>query len=65
MIHAIIPTKYQKYTSFTTLKDANVLAKVNKLCYVCLLYMTSHGAYSITIHVRTMTLVEIGHKQKE
>ena len=31
MIHAIIPMKYQKYPSTSTLKHANVLAKVNKL----------------------------------
>ena len=29
-IHAVIPTKYQKYPSATILKHANVLAKVNK-----------------------------------
>ena len=30
-IHAVIPTKYQKYPFTTILKHTNVLAKVNKL----------------------------------
>ena len=30
-IHDVILTKYQKYTSDTILKHANVLAKANKL----------------------------------
>ena len=30
-VHVVIPTEYQKYTSTTILKYANVLAKVEKL----------------------------------
>ena len=30
-IHAIIPTKYQKYPSTTILKHTNILDKLNKL----------------------------------
>ena len=30
-IHDVIPTKYQKYSSKTIIKHANVLAKLNKL----------------------------------
>ena len=64
-IHDIIQTKYQKYPSNTILKRANVLDKVNKLPYGRLLNMPSHDAYSITMHLRTMSLVETNHKHKE
>ena len=64
-IHVIIPKKYQKYPSTTILKNANVLAKVNKLPYEFLHNMTSHDAYIITIHVLTITISDISHKQKE
>ena len=30
MIHSVILTKYQKYPSTTILKNANILAKINK-----------------------------------
>ena len=62
--HAIIPTKYKKYTSTTILKYSNVLAKVNKSPYGCLLNMMPHDATSITIRVHTITLSDISHKQK-
>ena len=58
-IYAVIPTKYQKYPSTTILKHANILAKVIKLPYRNLHNMTPHGAYSITVHARTTTLVDI------
>ena len=64
MIHAIITTKYQKYPSITILKYVNVLAKVNNSPQGSLLNMTPHDNYSITIHVRTMTISEISHEQK-
>ena len=57
--------KYQKYTSNTIIKHANVLDKVNKSPYVHLLITTPHDAYSITIHVRTMTIADIIHEKKE
>ena len=56
MIHVVILTEYHKYPSTTVLKHANILAKVNNSPYVHLLNMTPYGAYSITIHVRTMTI---------
>ena len=64
MVHAIILTKYQKYPSTTILKYVNILAKVNKLPSFCLHKMKPHDAYSITIHVCTMTLAKISHEQK-
>ena len=64
-IHAVITKKYKKYPSTKILKHANVLAKVNKLTYVHLHNMKLHGAYSITIHVRTMTILGIIYDQKE
>ena len=64
-IHAVILTKYQKYLSTTILKHVNVLDKVNKLSYGRLHHMKPHDSYSISIHVRTVTLAEISHKQKE
>ena len=65
MIHDIIPTKYQTYFSTTILEHANFLAKVNKSPQEHLHNMTSRDAYSITIHVRTVTLADISHEQKQ
>ena len=64
-IYTIIPTKYQNYPSTTTLKHANVLSKVNKLPYKCLLNTNPRDSYSLTIHMCKMTLADISHKQKE
>ena len=64
MIYTVIPKKYQKYPSTTILKHANVLAKVNKFPYGNLPNNSPHDAYSITIDVRTITLVEITHEKK-
>ena len=61
-IHAAILTKYCKYASTTILTHANFLAKVNKLSYGSFPNITPHDAYSITIHVRTVTLLEISYK---
>ena len=55
-IQAVIMKKYQNYPSTTILKHANILAKVKKSPYVRLLNMMPYHAYSITIHVRTMTI---------
>ena len=63
-IHAVIPKKYQKYPSMIILKHASVLDKVNKLPYVILHNMTPHDAYSITVHVCTMTIEDISHKKR-
>ena len=38
-IHTAIPTKYHNYPSTTILKQANFLAAVTKLPYVCLANM--------------------------
>ena len=65
MIYTIIPTKHQNYPSTKILNHANVLAKVNKSPYERLLGMAPHDAYILTIHVLTMTLVYIIHKQKD
>ena len=65
MIYTIITEKYQKYPPTTLLKNVDVLAKVNKLPYGHLLNLTPHDAYSITIHVRTMTLADISHEKKQ
>ena len=65
MIHDVIPTKYQTYFSTTILEHANVLDKVDKSPLNVLRNMTPHDAYSITIHVRTVTLSDISHEQKE
>ena len=64
-IHDVIPTKYQKYSSKTIIKHAIFLDKLNKLPQGRLIYLPSHNAYSIPIHVRTMTLAEINHTKKE
>ena len=63
-IHDVILSKYQKYPSNTILKFANVLAEAIKLPYGRSLSMTPHDTYSIPIHVHTITLSEINHKQK-
>ena len=64
-IHAVIPMKYQKYTSTTILKYVNVLAKVNKLPWERLHNMIPQDACSIPIHVCTVILADISHEQKE
>ena len=64
-IHAIITKKCQKYPSNTTLKHVNILDKVNKFPFVRLLNMTPHNTYSITTHLRTMTILYISHEQTE
>ena len=64
-IHAIVLRKYKKYPSTTILKHANVLAKVNKSPYVRLLNTTPQKAYSITIHVHTMTIPNISNEQNK
>ena len=64
-IHAVILTKYQKYPSTKILKHASVLAKVNKLPSGSVPNRKPHGANSITIHVHTLTLLDISHEQKE
>ena len=61
LIHAIIPTKYQKYPSTTILKHVIYLAKVNKSPGGILYNITPHDAYSITIHMHTTTLEDINH----
>ena len=53
------------YTSTTIIKHANVLAKVNKLPWGHLQNVKPHDAYSIPIHVLTMTLADISHEQKK
>ena len=63
-IHAVILTKYHKYPSTTILKHSDILAKVNKLPYGRLPYMTPHDAYIIKTHVSTVTLADISHKKR-
>ena len=63
-MHSNILMKYQKYLSTTILKYANVLAKVYKWPYVRLLNMTLHDTYSITIHVRIITIAAISHTKR-
>ena len=65
MVHAAIHTKYQKYPSTTIFKNANVLSKINKSTQRCLNNMTPYDDNIITIHVRTTTLSEISHEQKD
>ena len=65
MIHEVIPKKYQKYFSTTILEHANFLAKVNKSPEEHLHNITPHDDYSIKIDVRTVTLEDIIHEQKE
>ena len=65
MIHAAIPEKYKKYPSTTIPTHVNVLAKLHKLPHVRLLNMMPHDDYSITIHIHTMTMSNIRHKQNE
>ena len=64
-IHALIPTKYQKYPSTTTLKHEKNLDKVNKLPNVRLLHTKPHAGYNIKIHVLTITISDISHEQKD
>ena len=64
-IYTVFPGKYQKYSSTTILKHANILAKVNKFPYGHLPNMMRHDAHSITIHIHTMTLEDISHKIKK
>ena len=64
MINDVILAKYQKHFSNTILKHANVLANINKSPWGRLLDMTPHDTYSIPIHGRTMTLVDINHKKR-
>ena len=64
-IHAIIPTKYQKYSSYTKLNTLMFLAKVNKSPYGNLLNISSNNAYIITIQLHTMTLEDIRHEQRK
>ena len=63
-IHAVILTKYHKYPSTTILKHSDTLAKVNKLPYGRLPYMTPHDAYIIKTHISTVTLADISHKKR-
>ena len=65
MVQAVIPKKCHKYPSTKILKHANVLAKVNKMPWGYLHNMAPHDAYSIPIHVRTVTLAEMSHRQKK
>ena len=60
-IHATIPTKNWKYPSTTILKYVNILAKVNKSPYGCLPNIRPHNTYSITIHICTVTLLNISN----
>ena len=53
-----------RYNSTKKMRHANDLAKLNKLPWGWLNNMTPHDTYSITIHVRTLTLAEISHEQK-
>ena len=62
MINDVISKKYQKYPFNAILKHANILAKVNKSPYGHLHNMTPHDVYSITIHVRKMTLADMSHE---
>ena len=64
-INAVIPNKYHKYPSTTILKHANILDKADKSPYGSLHNMTLPDAYIITIHLHTMTIVDISNKQKE
>ena len=64
-IHDLIPLKYQKYPYTTIMKHVNVLDKVNKSPQGNLHNMMTHDAYNIIIHVRTVTLEDISHEQKE
>ena len=64
MIHDVIPTKYQKYPSITILKHVNVLTKVNKSPWGRLHDITPHDAYSIPIHVHTVTLAYSSHEKR-
>ena len=60
-VHTIIPKKYQKYPSTIILKQEFFLARVNNSPYGPLENMSSHYAYSITIHTHTTTLADFGN----
>ena len=62
MIHEIISKQYQKYPSNAILKNANVLAKVNKSPWENLLNTPPHDTYIIPIHARKTNLADINHK---
>ena len=64
-IHAVIPKKYHKYPLTTILKHVDFLDELNILPYVRLLDIMPHDAYSITIHIRTMTILDISQEQKD
>ena len=64
-IHDVISTKYQKYPSNTKLNMLMFMAKVNKLPQGSLINIPSNDAYSIPIHLRTMTLADISKEQRE
>ena len=48
-----------------TLKDANVLAQINKSSWRTLPNMTPRDAYSTAIYVHTVNLADIRHEEKE
>ena len=58
-----MPSFLKKYQKYPLLKHAFVLAKLNKSPYGVLHHMTPHDNYSITIHVRTMTIWDISHEK--
>ena len=64
-MHAVILMKHQKDPSTRILKHANVLDKVNKSPWGSLNIMTPHDAYSVTVNVCTVTLVDISNEQKD
>ena len=53
------------YPPTTVLKHSDVLDEVNKCMCVSLRNMKPHDAYSITIHVCTMTIPDISDKQTD
>ena len=63
-MHTIIPTKYQKYPSTKILKHANVLTKSNKSPWGRLHNITPRDAYTIPIHVCTVTLADNSHEKR-
>ena len=63
MIHAVIPTKYQKYPSTTILIHVNFLAKGYKSPCGRLPNIMPHDVYSITIHVRTI-VADISNRKR-
>ena len=63
-IYNVISTKDQKYPSTTIHKHVNVLAKVDRPPYGCLLNTTTHDACSIAMYIHKITLANIIHEQK-